>query len=100
MMGVIYFAIGLIEFVSELARVISFTFRLFGNMFAGEVLLAVITFLVPWVLADIFYGLEVFVGAVQALVFAGLTLVFATSATAGHGDNHGQEHGHAAEGHL
>ncbi len=101
-MGVIYFIIGIIETISEFARIISFTFRLFGNMFAGEVLLAVIVFLVPWVVADVFYSLELFVGIVQALVFAGLTLVFAASATAGHGGGHEDEHGHsehAAAGH-
>ena len=100
-MGVIYFVIGIMETISEFARVISFTFRLFGNMFAGEVLLAVIVFLLPWVAADVFYALETFVGLVQALVFAGLTLVFAATATAGHGGGH-DEHGHsehAAAGH-
>lgn len=101
--GVIYIVIGLIECVSELARILSFTFRLFGNMFAGEVLLAVITFLVPFVLADMFYMLEVGVGVVQATVFGALTLVFAASAVAGHGgDDHGHEqhgHGAAAEAH-
>ncbi|MSQ09874.1 MAG: F0F1 ATP synthase subunit A, partial [Dehalococcoidia bacterium] len=85
-MGCIYIIIGIIEFVSELARIMSFTFRLFGNMFAGEVLLAVITFLVPFVLADMFYMLEIGVGVVQAVVFGALTLVFAASAVAGHGD--------------
>jgi len=95
--GVIYIVIGLIECVSELARILSFTFRLFGNMFAGEVLLAVITFLVPFVLADMFYMLEVGVGVVQATVFGALTLVFAASAVAGHGgDDHGHESGHGA----
>lgn len=99
--GVIYVVIGLIECVSELARILSFTFRLFGNMFAGEVLLAVIAFLVPFVLADMFYVLEVGVGVVQAVVFGALTLVFAASAVAGHGDSHGHEEGHgaAAEAH-
>ncbi|MBI2886380.1 MAG: F0F1 ATP synthase subunit A [Chloroflexi bacterium] len=92
--GLIDVFVGILEAISEIARVVSFTFRLFGNMFAGEVLLAVIVFLIPWALVLVFYGLELFVGFVQALVFAGLTLVFATMAVAGHGEGHesGAEH--------
>ena len=86
--GLIDIFVGMLEAVSEVARIVSFTFRLFGNMFAGEVLLAVIVFLVPWSLVLVFYGLELFVGFVQALVFAGLTLVFSTMAVAGHGEDH------------
>jgi F-type H+-transporting ATPase subunit a len=55
-------------------------------MTAGEILLLVIAFLVPWVFGTIFYGLELLVGFLQALIFAGLTLVFLTMATAGHGE--------------
>ena len=104
MFGLIEFFVGIMELIGEFARVISFTFRLFGNMFAGEVLLAVIVFLVPWILVLPFYGLELFVGFVQALVFAGLTLVFATMSSAGHGGHDEQAHapaagGHAASGH-
>jgi len=76
--------IGVLEIVSELSRVLSFTFRLFGNIFAGEVLLVVISFLVPYVLPIPFYGLEVFVGFVQALVFAMLSLVFLKMAMTSH----------------
>lgn len=73
--------VGLLEFVSEIAKVVSFTFRLFGNIFAGEVLLVVISSLIP-VLAPLpFYGLELFVGFIQALVFSMLTLVFLNMAT-------------------
>lgn len=86
--------VGLLELVSEFSRMISFTFRLFGNVFAGEVLLTMMGFLVPLVLIDVFYGLELFVGAIQAFVFAMLTLVFAQSAVAHHGDDH--EEGHEA----
>lgn len=95
--GPIAFFVGLLELVSEFARIISFTFRLFGNMFAGEVLLGVITFLVPWVLVLPFFGLELFVGFVQALVFAGLTLVFATMAVTAHAEH--EEHGDGEAGH-
>jgi len=86
--GIIDVFVGILEFVSELSRIISFTFRLFGNIFAGEVLLLMMTFLVPFVLVDVFYGLELFVGLVQAFVFAMLTLVFAVTAVAHHGDDH------------
>ncbi len=66
---------GLLELVSEFVRIISFSFRLFGNVFAGEVLLAIIGFLVPYLLPLPFLFLEVFVGFIQAFIFAMLTLV-------------------------
>ncbi|HSW89663.1 MAG TPA: F0F1 ATP synthase subunit A [Patescibacteria group bacterium] len=81
--------VGILEFILELAKVMSFGFRLFGNVFAGEVLLAVMTFLVPVIIPMPFYGLELFVGVIQALVFAMLSLVFFNLATVGHG---GEEH--------
>ncbi len=65
----------------------SFSFRLFGNLFAGEVLLAVVAFLIPFIAPIPFLGLEIFVGFIQALVFAGLTLVFLKVATEAH-DEH------------
>jgi len=73
-----------LETLSEFIRIVSFTFRLFGNMTAGEILLLIAAFLVPWVLALPFYGLELLVGFVQALIFGGLTLVFATIAVTHH----------------
>ena len=82
--GVIDVFVGTLEALSELIRIVSFTFRLFGNMTAGEILLLIVAFLVPWVLAIPFYGLELLVGFVQALIFAGLTLVFATIAVTHH----------------
>lgn len=78
------FFVGLLELVSELAKMISFTFRLFGNIFAGEVLLIVMGFLAPYLAPIPFYGLELFVGFVQALVFALLTLVFMKMAVTSH----------------
>jgi len=84
----IQFFVGILEIVSELSHVISFAFRLFGNVFAGEVLLAVIGFLVPVIAPMPFYGLEIFVGLIQALVFAMLSVVFFNMATLGHGDEH------------
>jgi F-type H+-transporting ATPase subunit a len=94
--GVIDFFVGILEFIAELARLISFTFRLFGNMLAGEILLLIMTFLIPLLLALPFYGLELFVGVIQAFVFAMLTLVFGVLAVSGHGDGHGDEEGHGA----
>ena len=82
--GVISIFVGVLETLSELIRIVSFTFRLFGNMTAGEILLLIVAFLVPWVLAIPFYGLELLVGFVQALIFGGLTLVFATIAVTHH----------------
>lgn len=82
--------VGLLELLSELVRVVSFTFRLFGNMTAGEILLLVTAFLVPFVFVLPFYGLELLVGFIQALIFAGLTLVFVTIAIVPHeGEDHG-----------
>ncbi len=77
----IHFFVGLLEIVSEFSKMVSFSFRLFGNIFAGEVLLTVIIALAPFIAPMPFYGLEIFVGAVQALVFAMLTLVFFRMAT-------------------
>jgi len=86
--GAIDVFVGVLELVSELVRIVSFTFRLFGNMTAGEVLLLMMAFLIPVVVAVPFYGLEMILGFVQALIFAGLTLVFATVAVTPHHTNH------------
>ena len=82
--GFIDIYVGALEALSELVRIISFTFRLFGNMTGGEILLLMMLFLAPFVLAIPFYGLELLVGFVQALIFGGLTLVFATTAVTPH----------------
>jgi F-type H+-transporting ATPase subunit a len=82
--------VGLLEGLGVLIRILSFTFRLFGNMTAGEVLLLIIAFLVPWIVSPVFYVLELLIGFVQALVFAGLTAVFVTMAVTPHeGESHG-----------
>lgn len=83
----IMFFVGILELISEFAKIISFAFRLFGNIFAGEVLLVVMAFLFPLILPMPFYGLEIFVGFIQALVFSMLTLVFFNMATLSH-DEH------------
>jgi len=85
MTGFINIFVGLLEALSELIRIVSFTFRLFGNMTAGEILLLISAFLIPWVFSLPFYGLELLVGFVQALIFGGLTLVFLTVAVTHHG---------------
>jgi F-type H+-transporting ATPase subunit a len=85
-MGTIDFGVGILELISEFAKIISFAFRLLGNIFAGQVLLFVIAFLIPFALPVVFFGLEVFVGAIQAFVFAMLTLVFVNTAMISHHD--------------
>jgi F-type H+-transporting ATPase subunit a len=70
------FVIGLIELVSEIARLISFSFRLFGNIFAGKTLLVVVMFFVPYIVPVPLLAFEVFVGFIQAFIFAVLTLFF------------------------
>jgi F-type H+-transporting ATPase subunit a len=70
------FGVGLIELISELVRLISFSFRLFGNIFAGKVLVLVIMFFVPYILPVPFLAFETFVGFIQAAIFALLTLFF------------------------
>ena len=78
--GAIDIFVGGLEFLSLLIRNVSFTFRLFGNMTAGEILLLIAAFLVPFVMPLPFYFLELLIGLVQALIFSLLTLVFVTMA--------------------
>ncbi len=82
----INFFVGILEIISEFAKIISFSFRLFGNVFAGEVLLAVIIGLIPFIAPLPFLGLEVFVGFIQALVFAMLTMIFIQLAMTQHSE--------------
>ena len=84
----INFFIGILEIISELSRIMSFAFRLFGNIFAGEVLLVVMTSLTKVIAPMPFYGMEFFVGFIQALVFAMLSLVLMNMATISHGESH------------
>jgi F-type H+-transporting ATPase subunit a len=83
--------VGILELISEISRVLSFGFRLFGNIFAGEIVLATMAFLFAFLLPVPFYALEVFVGFVQALVFMMLTLVFFQMASVSHG-GHDEHH--------
>ncbi len=96
-MGAIDLIVGPLELVSELSKIVSLSFRLFGNIFAGGILIAVMLFLVGTGIPIVFYALELIVGLAQALVFAVLTLVFISQAMEGH---HGdEEHGEHAEAH-
>jgi F-type H+-transporting ATPase subunit a len=94
LVAVIEFGVGLIEIVSEFAKVISLSLRLFGNVFAGEVLMTVMLGLFSFFLPIPFIFLEILVGAVQATVFAMLTLAYLTVATSSHEE---QEEEHALE---
>ena len=93
--GPMFTVIGFIELLSEFIRIISFAFRLFGNIFAGEVVLIVMGYLFPYMLPLPFYAFEVFVALMQAVIFAVLTLVFMSMATQAHGGGH-DEHEAAA----
>jgi F-type H+-transporting ATPase subunit a len=84
--GIIDVFVGFLEGVSEFIRIVSFTFRLFGNMTAGEVLILVAAFLAPLVVGSIVYGMEMFFGFLQALIFGGLTLVWMNMAVEKHGE--------------
>jgi F-type H+-transporting ATPase subunit a len=81
---------GILELASEFIKILSFSFRLFGNIFAGEVLLIVVAYLAAFIASLPFMALEIFVGFVQALIFSMLSLVFFMVATAHHGS--GESH--------
>jgi F-type H+-transporting ATPase subunit a len=95
--GPIEFFVGLIELVTELSRILSFSFRLFGNIFAGSAVLAVFAWLLPFVSDAIFIPFELFVGFVQALIFALLTLVFLEIGTTSHEEAGEESEKHALE---
>jgi F-type H+-transporting ATPase subunit a len=92
--GAMDFIVGLLELISELAKVISFTFRLFFNMFAGVILVAVAAFLLGkfTIVSSMLYLFELFVGVIQAFVFGMLTMVFMAQAAQGHGEEHAEAH--------
>jgi F-type H+-transporting ATPase subunit a len=94
--GPLVLVVGILELLLEPLRIISLSFRLFGNLFAGDVLLLVIGFLLPFVGPIPFYFLEVFIGFIQAFVFAFLTLIFMTLGTTTHGHEDPEEE-HVAE---
>ena len=90
-MGIVNFIVGLLEVISELSRLISFSFRLFGNIFAGSILLAVFAFLLPVVANIVLIPYEIFIAGIQAFVFTFLTLLFLELATTSH-DNASGSH--------
>lgn len=85
-MSVIDVLVGLLEFLSEFIKVVAYTFRLYGNIFAGEVTVMILTFFVPLVLALPMLGFEIFVGFIQAFVFYILSVAFYTMAVSSHGE--------------
>ncbi|MFA5062024.1 MAG: F0F1 ATP synthase subunit A [Patescibacteria group bacterium] len=93
--AIIGLAVGLIEIISEFAKVLSLSLRLFGNLFAGEVLITVISSIIALLLPTPFMVLEMLVGLIQASVFTMLTLVYLTVATSPpHGEHAETEHAH------
>lgn len=84
--AIIEMGVGLIEIVGEIAKIVSLSLRLFGNVFAGEVLLTVMASLLPFIIPTPFMLLEVLVGIIQAGIFAILTLVYLTVATTEHAE--------------
>ncbi len=92
--GAMDFLVGLLELISELSKILSFAFRLFGNMFAGIVLVAIVAGLLGKfsILPAMIMMFELFVGIIQAFVFGMLTMVFMAQATQGHGEEHAEAH--------
>jgi F-type H+-transporting ATPase subunit a len=90
--GVMDFIVGILELISTLSRILSFAFRLFGNMFAGMVLLFLVTSMVPAFAPSLIMTFEFFIGAIQAFVFGMLTLVFMAQATQGHAGGEEEHH--------
>ena len=95
------FFVGILELIGELAKIASLSFRLFGNIFAGEVLLMAMSAILPYLLPIPFLFLEIFVGMIQALIFSILVLVYFTIASQDHAEGpdegrneHAEEHEH------
>lgn len=77
----INFFVGILEGISEATKILSLSFRLFGNLFAGETLLIVSSFLFAYLMPLPFLGLEILVGFIQAIIFSSLVVIFYVSAT-------------------
>ena len=90
--GIINFGVGFLEIILELAKILSFAFRLFGNIFAGALLLSIIGALIPVIIPAGLYIFEVFFGIIQAYVFFLLAVVFTSGALVSHHGDHGEEH--------
>jgi F-type H+-transporting ATPase subunit a len=89
--------VGLLELIGEMAKIASLSFRLFGNVFAGEVLLASMAAILVYILPGPFLFLEVFIGLIQALIFSLLATVYFTIAAQDHGEHEHEEKHHEAE---
>ncbi|MFC1997541.1 F0F1 ATP synthase subunit A [Chloroflexota bacterium] len=83
--------VGVLEIILEFAKILSFAFRLFGNIFAGALLLSIVGSLIPVILPPALYGFEVFFGVIQAYVFFLLAVVFITGALVSHHGDHAEE---------
>jgi F-type H+-transporting ATPase subunit a len=97
--GAIDVLVGVLELVSELSKILSFGFRLFGNLFAGTVLLFLVGAMVPIFAPSMILMFEFFIGAIQAFVFGMLTMVFMSQATVGHGEHEQVDETGGAEKH-
>lgn len=93
----IMFFVGILELIGEFAKIASLSFRLFGNVFAGEVLLASMGAIMAYLLPTPFIVLEIFIGVIQAFIFAILTLVYYTIASHDHNDSHDSKKEHGDE---
>jgi F-type H+-transporting ATPase subunit a len=81
-----------LEIILEFAKILSFAFRLFGNIFAGALLLSIVGALLPVIIPPALYGFEIFFGTIQAYVFFLLAVVFISGALVSHHDDHSEEH--------
>lgn len=90
-LGFMDLIVSILETISEFAKIISFTFRLFGNMFSGMVLMALVGVMLPVFAPSLIMMFELFIGAIQAYVFGMLTLVFMSMATSGHSEEEHKE---------
>jgi F-type H+-transporting ATPase subunit a len=91
-MGGVSLFVGLLEIILELAKILSFSFRLFGNIFAGALLLSLVGSLLPVIIPPALYAFEVFFGIIQSYIFFLLAVVFISSALISHHGDHADEH--------
>jgi F-type H+-transporting ATPase subunit a len=89
--GIIDFGVGFLELILEFAKILSFSFRLFGNIFAGVLLLSLVGALLPVVIPPGLYLFEIFFGIIQAYVFFLLATMFISMALVGHEEGHSEE---------
>jgi len=96
--GLINFAVGLLELLLEFAKILSFSFRLFGNIFAGTLLLSIVGALTAVAIPAGLYLFEIFFGTIQAYVFYLLATMFISMGLVSHhADDHGEQHAETAK---